>query len=123
MESFLTPIFNNGIQKAKIDKTNNDIHNNIDKDDKNNMESAVFLQLKYNPADPPSQDIQKIFKETMLDEKKDCKSLPNIKNSTEVPMGIDKLVVAYSKQKNIKNLVSPRQFDKTAGPKVSEYLA
>ena len=123
VESFLTPIFNNGIQKAKLDTTNNSIDNTIDTDDNNNMESAVFLHLKYNPADPPSQDIQKIFKETMLNENQDCKSLPNILNSTGVQMGIDKLVVAYSKQKNIKNLVSPRQFDKTEGPKVSEYLA
>ena len=86
------------------------------------MESAVLLHLKYNPADPQSHDIQKIFQKTMLNNNDNCKCLPDIEDQTGLPMGTNKLIVAYSKQKNIKNLVFPRQFDKTAGPLVSKYL-
>ena len=59
------------------------------------------LHLPFNPADPTSHDIQKIFKKTMLTENENCVTLPDIENRAGQPLSIDRLVVAYSKQKNI----------------------
>ena len=59
----------------------------------------------------------------MLSFNSDCKPLPNIEDNTGFPMNINKLTVAYSKNKSIRNLIFPRCLDKTQGPTVSKYLS
>ena len=116
--SFLTPLFNIRITKAKQQTPNDLVHEK----EENKMESTVFLHLPFNPADSTSHDIQKIFKKKMLTKDENCATLPKIKNYSGQPMSIDRLVVAYSKQKNLKNLVFPRKFDSSAGSQISHYI-
>ena len=82
----------------------------------------IYFYRKFNPADSTFHDIQKIVKKTMLTKNENCPTQPNIENRAGQPMYIDRLVVAYWKQKNIINLVFPRKFDSSAGPQISHYI-
>ena len=79
------------------------------------MRESVIFNLPFNPADPPSFILQKVFKQSMLAKHKDYETLPNLVDSQQAPMKINKMIIAYSKQKSLRNLLFPRKFDKTEG--------
>ena len=58
----------------------------------------------------------------MFLENKNIKPLDKILDSHLAPMGINRLIIAYSKQKSLRNLLFPRTFDRTEGPPASDYL-
>ena len=87
------------------------------------MKTSVIFHLPFNPADPPSFKIQEIFKKTMLaTTTNNTPPLPNIQDSQMAPMGINKMIIAYSKQKSLRNILFPRKFDQTSGPNCLHYL-
>jgi hypothetical protein len=86
--------------------------------------TAAFLHLQYHPLDPPSREIQRLFREHLLFEgsvNPYRPALPDLRNTDGAPLGINRLIVAYHRAPNLGNLLSPRNFDKTPGPRVSEY--
>ena len=85
------------------------------------MKESVIFHIPFNPADPPSFKIQQVFKKTML-ESNQYETLPELTDSQQAPMRINKMIIAYSKQKSLRNLLFPRKFDKTEGPPSSIYL-
>jgi hypothetical protein len=90
----------------------------------NNAANAAFLHLQYHPLDPPSREIQKLFREHLLIEgsvNPYNPSLPDLRNLDGVPLGINRMIVAYHRAPNLGNLLSPRNFDRTPGLRVSEY--
>ena len=83
--------------------------------------NQVFLHLQYHPNDPQSRDIQRIWREQILQPEGET-PLPEMENVTGDRVGINKLVVAYSRPLNLKNRFSVRDIN-GRGKSVSEHLA
>jgi hypothetical protein len=74
-------------------------------------EKIVFLYLPFNPKDVPSWTIQRIFRSTLLQPPGEP-TLPNmLRSETGDPIRTNRMVVAYHRQPNLKNLLFPRHFD------------
>ena len=88
----------------------------------NNLQDALLLHLPYHPCDPKPTEIQKIFRRWIYTGiGQQPIPLPNIKNHLGHQLGFNRLIIAYSRPRNIGNIMSPRRFDVTPGPTVSEY--
>jgi hypothetical protein len=81
----------------------------------------IYFHLQYHPEDPPSRDIQKIWKEHVSHPADDA-PLHHCYNLDKQRVGFSKLVVAYSRPLNLKNRFSVRDIHSRGRP-VSEYLA
>ena len=80
----------------------------------------VFLHLPYHPQNPPARVIQDIWRR--LVSAPDLKTpLNRLTNYDGYPVPIDRLVIAYSRPPNLKNMFSYRKIDKLSGPKVSSF--
>ena len=70
--------------------------------------NKLFLHLKYNPGDPDSKIIQKLWRDTML-QPSDKPHLTYLRNSLGERLAATRLVIAYSRHPNIGNLLSYRK--------------
>ena len=107
-KNFLLDLFNSALNYKKLET-------------KLIYDTSVFFHIPFNPGDPTSNQIQRVFKNTMFS-KNNLPTLDKIPNARLAPMGIKKLIIAYSKQKSIRNFLFPRRFDATEGPSASSYL-
>ncbi len=83
--------------------------------------SRVILHLQYHPNDPPSYKIQQAWK-TLVAEPPTGTHLKDLRNPTNnIRSGIDRMIIAYSRPKNLGNYLSHRNFT-TDGPPISSYL-
>ena len=82
--------------------------------------NCVFLKLPYHPNDPKSTAIQALWRSTIL-APEEKQPLYNIRNYMNEPIGVNRMIVAYSRHKNIGNLLSVRRLDRMDRPKVSSY--
>lgn len=83
--------------------------------------NQLFLHLQYHPFDPQSRDIQRIWREQILEPEGET-PLPDMENLSGEKVGINKLVVAYSRPPNLGNRFSVRDIN-GRGKSVSEHLA
>ena len=83
--------------------------------------NQIFLHLQFHHDDPQSRDIQRIWREQVLQPEGEL-PLPEMENTDGVRVGLNKLVVAYSRPLNLKNRFSVRDID-GRGISVSEHLA
>ena len=83
--------------------------------------NQVYFHLQYHPEDPPSSEIQKIWRE-YVSHPTDESPLAELENYDNVKVGLSKLVVAYSRPLNLQNRFSVRDIHGRGKP-VSEYLA
>ena len=83
--------------------------------------NQVFLHLQYHPYDPQSRELQRIWQEEIL-EPAGATKLPEMENNEGHKVGINKLVVAYSRPLNLKNRFSVRDVN-GRGKSVSAHLA
>ena len=113
--SDLTPLFLNAEIKARehvttkkhqrLQQRNSQAnpHTSLPTDDQN-----IFLHLQYHPNNPPASSIQQSWRTNMF-----CppgkQTLTHLKNRDGVRVGINKLIVAYSRAPNIGNLLSCRK--------------
>ena len=86
-----------------------------------NAHNQLFLHLQYHPDDPSTRDIQKLWQDLVLQPKGET-PLPDMENADGVPVGVNKLIVAYSRPLNLKNRFSVRDIHGRGRP-ASEYLA
>ncbi|KAL3796723.1 hypothetical protein ACHAWO_003198 [Cyclotella atomus] len=86
-----------------------------------NAQNQVFLHLKFHPSDPQSREIQRIWREQVLQPEGET-PLPEMENIDGVQVGLNKLVIAYSRPLNLKNRFSVRDID-GRGESVSKHLA
>ena len=91
--------------------------------------STIFLHLPYHPLDPPSSAIQRLFKkEIMKDSAHPTTYFPNrvpfyrLKNYGHEEIGINRLIVAYHRHRNLGEILAPRKFDRRPGPSFSDYV-
>jgi hypothetical protein len=82
--------------------------------------NSIFFHLKFHPDDPPSRTIQALWRQTIQQpiarQPFDDLPSPNGQN-----IGINRLVVAYSRHLNLINTFSIRRFDRLNGPSVSSF--
>jgi hypothetical protein len=81
----------------------------------------LFLHLKYHPKDPSSQQIQRNFRNILL-EPHFGNRLPNLFNRQQTKCDLKRLIIAYSRHKNIGELISPRKLHTANGAHVSTIL-
>ena len=82
--------------------------------------SLIFFHLKFHSQDPISSSIQALWRETVL-EPTDRQPFNELLNCWGYPIGIKRLVVAYSRHLNLGNTLSIRRFDRLKGPDVSSF--
>ena len=70
----------------------------------------LYLQLPFNPFDPPRKSIQQAFKNHIIQPKNDrhISLIPTL-NVIEGPVDFDRLQVCYLKQKNLGAVLSPQK--------------
>ena len=113
---FLTPIFEKAFMK---------IHSTIVPNNTNtDIQRPVMLHLQYHPNDPPSKTIQKLFDKYIHHpiSTTDVFPLPDIKNFNSIAIGINRLIVAYSRPNNLGNKLSSRIINEQNGLRVSSFL-
>lgn len=81
----------------------------------------VFLHLPYHPDDPPSKQLQQLWRDSIF-EPPNKVALNHLTNSEGYSIPIDQLTIAYSRAPNLGNLLSYRKICNRSGPKVSSYL-
>jgi uncharacterized protein (UPF0335 family) len=84
-------------------------------------EKRIFFHLPFHPMDPPSNVIQKLFRDELLSPP-NCTPLPDIPNHLKAKLRTNRLIVAYHRPPNLGNLMSPRIINAEKGPPVSAYL-
>jgi hypothetical protein len=102
--------------KQRYDKPSawNEIKQNTD-------ENRLYFHAPYHPMDPPSNEIQEIFRRE-VQFPRGLTPLHKLKNHKDAEIGINRLIVAYHGPPNIGNLLSPRLMKAEQGPAVSSYL-
>ena len=84
-------------------------------------QNQIYFHLEYHPADPPASAIQRLWQECISDPPGET-PLSACVNLDGAPMGNKKLIVAYSRPRNLRNEFSVRDISKRGRP-VSSFLA
>ena len=82
--------------------------------------SVIFFHLKFHPHDPISSTIQALWRETVM-EPADRQPFYDLKSPYGYPIGIRRLVVAYSRHLNLGGNLSVRRIDRLSCPPVSSF--
>jgi hypothetical protein len=82
--------------------------------------ARLFLHVPFHACDRPSRELQQVFKETMLHPPQG-QPLAELRNKKGARFDIDRMTVAYSRSRNIGNLLARRKLD-PAGSTVSSFL-
>ena len=88
------------------------------------QDNPIILHVPYHPLLASSKKIQRVFNRTLFDnrwEDPTSTPLPEFKNKGN-QLGINRLIVAYHRSKNIGNYLAPRKIESTPGPPASDYL-
>ena len=86
-----------------------------------NLRKTIFFHLQHHPGDPPSRDLQQIFSDR-ISAPPYGRPLAQVRNRDGFRIGIDRMIVAYSRPRNLGNLLSSRVLDERKGPLVSSYV-
>lgn len=92
-------------------------------DARHQTRQTLFFHLRYHPLNPPSQDIQHIWR-SCIAMPPHSTPLEEVRNYARAPVGINRLIIAYNRPLNLGNLLSYRKLKDTAsGPPVSSFMA
>ena len=85
--------------------------------------SPLFLHVEFHPHDVSSQQIQQTYKSTMLrlPPTAPTPSALVVYNHMNAPLDISRLIVAYSRPRNLGNILAPRRFRVPPGMSVSNW--
>jgi len=110
--SMLTPLFREADARLKQPK---------EKDE--DKEKGLFLHLQYHPNDPPSSELQQLWRDHISepDGKTPLAEVPNL-GKPPLPIGIRRMIVAYSRPPNLGNILSYRKLRTPNGRPVSSYI-
>ena len=118
----LTPLFTKANKNAKAFLSRTPAEREAIKKQKGkDARNQLFLHLQFHPDDPSTRNIQKLWQELVLQPKGET-PLPDMENADGVPVGVNKLIVAYSRPLNLKNRFSVRDIHGRGRPAL-EYLA
>jgi len=85
-------------------------------------EERVFLHLSYHPGDPSSRVLQQVFRKTLLSPEKEP-PLPTLRNFHGAHVGINRMVIAYSRPPNLRGLLFPRRLREVLDAPVSSFIS
>jgi hypothetical protein len=111
------PLFRSAYKK--IDRCLHSPPPPIDADTKHN--TSIFFHVPYNSLDPERGQIQHLA-HTCLLEPNGEETLPYLKNFSNGYCEIKRLIVAYHKERNLKNLLFPRRFREITGQPVLSFF-
>ncbi len=109
--SQLRPLFNSALSRI----------NNRPLPDPWYDEKRCFLHLPFHPQDPSSTTVQRLFREHLLSPHREPE-LPDLENYSGACIRTNRLIVAYHRPSNLKNLLFPRIFRAPANKPVSTFL-
>ena len=114
-EKQLLPLFNESLRR---------VNNPTPRQQQNREDdNPLILHVPFHPLLPSSREIQTLFRRTLLDHRwSDHTStpLPDFEHNGN-KLGINRLIVAYHRPKNLGNLLAPRKIESTPGPPTSGY--
>jgi hypothetical protein len=118
---FLRPLFQRAeVNAASYLSRNSEEHDRLRISKEAKSSDQVFFHLQFHPDDPPSRDIQSIWREQVSHPPGEA-PLNTLKNLNKCEVGFSKLVVAYSRPLNLRNRFTVRDIHNRGRP-VSEYL-
>jgi hypothetical protein len=115
--STLRPMFNKAIARLTTAHGTSEPTD----DQRRKLRRCLFFHLRYHPQNPKSHAIQHAWR-THIAEPQYSRPLAQVKNYAKAPLGIDRLIVAYSRPLNLGNILSYRKLKDTDGPPVSSFL-
>jgi hypothetical protein len=107
----LIPMFHEAIKKVQSPSPK------LDTD----YEECIFYHLQYHPSDPPASALQSAFRDKLLHPRREP-PLPTIQNCDWLTVNINRLIIAYHRPPNLKNLLFPRRFKEIDGTPVSSFV-
>jgi hypothetical protein len=110
----LHPLFSEGIARAS--RPTRHAPQAADED-----EERIFLHLPFHPCNPSSQSIQRLFRDVLLSPPNEP-LLPDLRNSNDAPVRINRMIVAYHRPYNLKNLLFPRRIKEVPAQLVSSVI-
>ena len=88
----------------------------------NDIRRCMLFHLQYHPQNPPSHDIQRLWK-SLVAEPPNSMPLVNIRNYCGVRIDVERKIMAYNRPPNLGNLLSYRRLKDNAGPPVSSFAS
>jgi hypothetical protein len=85
------------------------------------FEKRCFLHLPFRPDDPSSRVIQRLFRQHLLSPPAEP-PLPELRNHLGHPLETNRLIIAYHRPNNLRNLLFPRIFQGLDDRPVSSFL-
>ena len=83
--------------------------------------TRIFFHLEYHPYNPPSFHLQELWKRHIFHPPYE-KQLTSVVNNNGNELEIEKMIIAYSRPRNLGNLLSYRNLHTSNGPPVSSVL-
>lgn len=118
----LLPLFIKAVDNAKNYLQRSDAEHEARKLAKEeDSKQQVFLHLPYHPRDPPSKEVQRLWRSYVASPDY-MEPLAEVTNHNDARIGICRLTIAYHRAPNLGNLFSVRKFQKLEGPNVSSFL-
>jgi hypothetical protein len=107
----LCPLFHAALQRVQTSRC-------VPLDDQEDV--CIFLHLPFHPNDPPSQALQQLFRDTLLSPPHEP-PLPTLCNLNDAPIRINRMIVAYRRPRNFKNILFPRHFREALSAPASSF--
>jgi hypothetical protein len=83
-------------------------------------EKRCFFHLPYHPDDPSSKDIQRLFRQHLLEPNAEPR-LPDLRNFMNCSIETNRMIIAYHRPNNLRNLFFPRTFQQLDNRPVSTF--
>lgn len=117
----LLPLFRKGLHRARTFLELPPEERLTDSKERSRKHDSVFLILPYHPDDPMSYQIQQLW-QSLIAQPYDKQPFSEIRSlQTNQPIGVNRLIIGYTRHRNIGNVLSLRRFDRLPGPSVSSY--
>ena len=120
-DSLVLPAFKSAIKNAISYMSTSDEYRLQQKAISTSAKNTLYLHLKYNPADPSSKQIQKLWRD-LVAFPANKPHLSHLRNDLGEKIRVSRLIIAYSRYPNIGNLLSYRKICNRPGLKVSSFM-
>jgi hypothetical protein len=84
-------------------------------------EERIFLHLPFHPCNPSSKRLQRLFRDVLYTPPNEP-PLPELRNLNDAPARINRMIVAYHRPYNLKNLLFPRRLPEVPNQPVSSLI-
>ena len=89
-------------------------------DEAEDSKRRIFFHLEYHPDSPKSKELQSVWNNTVINHPQSA-HLSLVENNEGMIVEVEQMTVAYSRPRNLGNLLSPRNLHLSNGLPVSSY--